>query len=947
MAESDLSFGELFDVCFNASTTVHSCRDRCGQSKPFPIICQCDSVCLIYGDCCLDYEFTCPDTLSPSQSELSDPLRGIGTSGDTESIEAPPRPTSPLVTSSARPSIFHNFDVVARQRESLIEFTKCIRTSEKDHFILISQCVDRSYVGTYVEQRCSDIDSADVISILPVVVRNGANYRNVYCAFCSGETYESLQFWSLHLFCDNEVASYSGANVQGDMFSYLRHLLSICLYDSKPHDLNSTYPRPCVSHGHYVCNSSKSDEKASRLCDAYSSPTNVRGRWYKNAHCALCTDGFVNYSSVSCEGYFLNFESSSHKGNPLSMLFNFSAADGGRMIFVDQSQAMQATPNCSTTQWFDPFAGGCRSLICPKYYIAKDGACVRVHNDSAAMIDECTHHIWDDSKAGSSGNNAFDVRLKSWVTVKIESALENAHEVIKEAFRQEFLEFDVRIVDTYRELFKSLENITTSNPTVVVNLRMESNTSSRFSSIFVRRAARLIQYTGDASIRLQTIELKNYPTLSSLREDCSIVRGKLFSREVWSDDVTRFTDKQFKDMVHFDSTFNNIPVTFVLSYDLQEYGEQVKMYIQCCSKVLTCQFVTLNVSEFDRLGDDNDSLVHIKSGTVVTPEWYTLIGDGMIGVCEFLLREHILHRRDSTGELDSQSFITLFGSVCSLVLLSFAIITYLIYRDLWTLPGKIFICLNISMFVAHLTLILDQGHISEQLCLVVGVSLHYSWLSVFLWSNALAVDLTRTFHAKSVRMVYRIKGNVQFVRYCVYSWGVAATIVVASIAAHFKLVVGGVYSVHRTCWLHQGKSVILLFAVPVGLLLVVNTLLLIVIICGITKRKETVSSASGQQNSAFLSTILFFKLFFCLGITWFLGFVASMLQSELVWYIFNVVNSFSGAGVASCLLCSKQLYSKLMKKATEHKRVVAKGSYCVLVWEKVSDVSGGIHDNKT
>ena len=124
-----------------------SCSGRCNYVL-FEEICHCDKLCREFGDCCIDFDMTCP-SLATSISQ------GTG---------------------------------IAR---SMYTCNSVYNSETEDVVYMVNTCPS-SWNQTFIRSRCMN----NPIN-MHVYDKHGINYRNVYCALCNGLKRTDIKFWDI------------------------------------------------------------------------------------------------------------------------------------------------------------------------------------------------------------------------------------------------------------------------------------------------------------------------------------------------------------------------------------------------------------------------------------------------------------------------------------------------------------------------------------------------------------------------------------------------------------------------------------------------------------------------------------------------------------------------------------------------------------------------------
>ena len=93
--------------------------------------------------------------------------------------------------------------------------------------------------------------------------------------------------------------------------------------------------------------------------------------------------------------------------------------------------------------------------------------------------------------------------------------------------------------------------------------------------------------------------------------------------------------------------------------------------------------------------------------------------------------------------------LTVVGYTLSVLALLLVLLTYSIFNELRTLPGKITMNLSVALLLSQVVFLVDMyEEFSGGHCRAVSVILHYLYLSSFCWMSVLAFDVAKTFSSQ-------------------------------------------------------------------------------------------------------------------------------------------------------------------------------------------------------
>ena len=344
---------------------------------------------------------------------------------------------------------------------------------------------------------------------------------------------------------------------------------------------------------------------------------------------------------------------------------------------------------------------------------------------------------------------------------------------------------------------------------------------------------------------------------------------------------------------------------------------------------LMCPLLRLNASEYVVL--DNSSVLLTAVGLVYTPRQYRF-DDGVLLVCSPYLNQTYEEPRNVThtivmfkfGRL--QRLVSIIGLLISITALAIHFIVYMLLPPLRNIPGKCLLCLVASLFIAQLLFLAGSARTEiPEVCLSIGVVMHYAFLAAFFWMNVMAVDICRTFSSSRVVLPADDRSS-RFIFYSLYAWLTPAVIVGGSLT--LDLVDVPFLADYRPhygdglCWITRRWPLLVVFALPLALLLVVNTILFGVTVKNLCIISKDAKRARGTERGQFL---LYVKLSTIMGLTWLFGFVASLADLPVLWYVFVVFNTLQGAFICFAFICTKKVFRLLHERGRTHRATIGSG----------------------
>ena len=398
------------------------------------------------------------------------------------------------------------------------------------------------------------------------------------------------------------------------------------------------------------------------------------------------------------------------------------------------------------------------------------------------------------------------------------------------------------------------------------------------------------------------------------------IRGKDTLVEIATTDVVKVNDTWYAIVDGITYQLANLPFlqTKVLTgiQDAQMNVSSNKAWVVLCGSVLpNCSKIFI----------ENEDYIIYQNNTVYLNEYNMTIGNeefdmwdtGILTCINYLGLNNGSFSKDNTfvkwrhlsGILTIRGIISIVCSSLSLLALLLTFVTYCCFPSLRTLPGKCVMSLTISLFFAQL--LFSTSNLPTRisiLCLSFSVLQHYCWLSAFAWMNVLSFTICQSFSNFTTSQSQKDK-IVKFRKYSAFAWLVPFLVIMPCMVLHFIGSYNITYTRLSSCWLKEGITILFFFAIPIGLILLINICLFIGSVCAIHKTVETAQRASDRGIKE--EIIVYARLSTIMGLTWVVGFLSPF--HDVLAYAFIVLNGLQGVAVFVSFVLQRSVY-KLVKR---------------------------------
>ena len=323
--------------------------------------------------------------------------------------------------------------------------------------------------------------------------------------------------------------------------------------------------------------------------------------------------------------------------------------------------------------------------------------------------------------------------------------------------------------------------------------------------------------------------------------------------------------------------------TFIKTAETWSHGSKnlTLLYFTNLTTQVSCDvnYHVYNRSEYIFL--TNNRIKLLVSERRVTPDKFKITSNYSVRVCP-----------EPEGIEDFvMSIVTIICLGISIIALILRLVLHCLMMD--HRPARLQVCLAVSLLIGMVSFLLNPLvlHSHSSVCYTVAVVIHWSFLAAFCWMTVIGWDILNMFKASSD--FQRIgQGNKKFVIYSLYSWLFPTVAVCIALAVDHSNVDSKWHPAYadKLCWLSGRIGLLIYFVSPVALQILIN--IIIFIACCIYLQKNKMPSGSISQEKQRLW--LHLRLLILMGITWVVGFLAIPLDSDVLWYIFIILNALQG-----------------------------------------------------
>ncbi|XP_033737301.1 adhesion G protein-coupled receptor L4-like [Pecten maximus] len=272
--------------------------------------------------------------------------------------------------------------------------------------------------------------------------------------------------------------------------------------------------------------------------------------------------------------------------------------------------------------------------------------------------------------------------------------------------------------------------------------------------------------------------------------------------------------------------------------------------------------------------------------------------------------------------------MSLIPATMSIISLILTILTYGLFESLRTTPGKNNMFLSINILVTQCLFQFGSGQRSLGVgCVVIGVLMHYFWLSAVVWTNICSFHMFRVFSSLKAKTMSSLRDEKKhMVTYIMYS--VLTPLVVVAVNILVNLVTSDWSDIGYggcVCYISSKHMIIYTFAIPLFVILLLNIIYFVIVVMAI-RRSQHSKLSSNKDN---VSIFVYVKLSCVTGASWIFGFLYIWKRYDVFCYLFVILTAGQGIFIFLSFICSKRvlkMYSKLMRCPSSNRNTSSSGT---------------------
>ncbi|XP_071105129.1 uncharacterized protein [Haliotis cracherodii] len=541
----------------------------------------------------------------------------------------------------------------------------------------------------------------------------------------------------------------------------------------------------------------------------------------------------------------------------------FPGAIGGGSI-IDLICTTCGRPACKEDEWYDEFKNECRAMYCRSGYRLKGEKC-QLTAVGLSRVEYTIAVLFRPTE-----KNTSDPRLMDWNFTEL-LVLRNIP-LVAEKYNLTYYMFSVE-----KPVYTDIAN------------------SARF--VNVPSFGLTLTFRTNQTCCRDTFE----ETIVALLEDnwSMEYNGSEFQFTPSKDDFYTYSKRQLYKM---HPPYTNPQKAEMLDSLPSEYVETPEDYVYYPSVLPHCSYVYLSVNEFNWNTDASITLQYVGI-TIQFDKFIKMDEQNLIIICVDTMKELYSNYQDPVKL--AEHILSLVFSILSLICLALTFITYCTFPSLLTLPTKNTMCLVGFLFLAQLLLLFKDVAIrDETACKIIGVLIHYLWLTVIFWMNVCSYHMFHVFVVDSAKPIGTQSHRSRLLKYSLYANGLSLIIVLITIFSNLGVSSGSHIGYGVTmCYLNTSFLVAVALVAPLGVVLILNISFFSVSVWTMAKINKMSASIGAEKRQVHI----YIKLSTLTGIFWILAVLGDVLQQQVLIFISIVLNAGQGTFIFISYVANKRV----------------------------------------
>ncbi|XP_045172388.2 adhesion G protein-coupled receptor E1-like [Mercenaria mercenaria] len=344
-----------------------------------------------------------------------------------------------------------------------------------------------------------------------------------------------------------------------------------------------------------------------------------------------------------------------------------------------------------------------------------------------------------------------------------------------------------------------------------------------------------------------------------------------------------------------DSTYNFAPK--IGSYNIKTFttnSSSAYRYHYGSVEGLPCPYLFLNAGDFLSLSSTPKQYFrHFDWSTIVdrfVSRKYYSNGEGkyVYFICLECYMPSIILLSRKESDINKR-IVTLAFAISSMVCIIVCIVVFSIKGNKRSFPSKVFQMALYNLFLAQgfFQFGVERTNLPYPCCIVIGMFVHYFWLTAVFSLNAFCVLVATKLSAFNDERRVKTSAMIKILFYIYLLPG----LFVGANVIYSMLVKGKIGYGDKLCYIDEAVMRGLVFALPIFIIIFANCFVYFYIVY----KTRAISIMAGRRSREMKYATVYFRLLLLTGVSWVFGFLNEIFSSDVLQYCFIV--TIAGQGV--------------------------------------------------
>ena len=327
-----------------------------------------------------------------------------------------------------------------------------------------------------------------------------------------------------------------------------------------------------------------------------------------------------------------------------------------------------------------------------------------------------------------------------------------------------------------------------------------------------------------------------------------------------------------------------------------------------------CALIALNATEYQTVS--NATIFWKAQEQNVSVRGYSTEGNPLVCTnftSDFNTTVNETITRTLYGYPPAFAILSYLGLSVDVVAAAILLFTYVVFAEMRTFYGKLFMNFVLVLLLGDLTFLLGSAvyavSLKDVVCQVVAILLHYLFLARFVWMSLLSLNVARHFYHAMKMVVNEERESWHYLMlYMAAGWLSPLLVLIVTVPVNYAIPGAVGYGVDGLCWMNHGVTVIVSFIVPLSFCILFTTAVFVFVCTILLKLHQSEESGDLKHKTSSHNCRVLVAIFCITGVMWVFGFLA-LIDSALswAWYLFIILNTTQAVFLTLAYVCTAKV----------------------------------------